>query len=116
MDEKRRRMPGSAEQQPVPAGETETAAGPDKTMHTEVQTRKPRGRLSREDQRRLGDVLQRAYDDVVQQGIPDRFKALIDQLGHGEATMDTERNRGASGHPDSSAVQARGGDRSEENR
>jgi len=107
-------MPGAAKQQPVPAGKTENAAGPDKTMHTEVQTRRPRGRLSREDQRRLGDVLQRVYDDVVQQGVPDRFKTLIDQLGHGGAMMNTEPNHGGNGHPVSTGVQARGGDKSED--
>jgi hypothetical protein len=36
--------------------------------------------LTREDQRRLGDILQRVYDDVVRQGVPDRFKALLDEL------------------------------------
>jgi len=28
----------------------------------------------------LGDILQRVYDDVVRQGVPDRFKALLDEL------------------------------------
>jgi hypothetical protein len=36
--------------------------------------------LSREDQRRLGDLLQRVYDDVVREGVPDRFKELLDRL------------------------------------
>ena len=49
-------------------------------MHTDAQVRKAGGRLSREDQRRLGDILQRAYDDVVRQGVPDRFKDLLTEL------------------------------------
>jgi hypothetical protein len=53
---------------------------PEATMHTDAQVRKAGGRLSREDQRRLGDILQRAYDDVVRQGVPDRFKDLLTEL------------------------------------
>jgi len=52
-------------------------------MHTEAPVRKAGGRLSREDQRRLGDILQRAYDDVVRQGVPDRFKNLLNELDDG---------------------------------
>lgn len=48
-------------------------------MQTEAPVRKT-GRLTREDQRRLGDILQRVYDDVVRQGVPDRFKDLLEQL------------------------------------
>jgi len=51
-------------------------------MHTDVQVRRPRGRLSLEDQRRIGDMLQRVYDEVVRQGVPDRFKDLLDQFDH----------------------------------
>jgi hypothetical protein len=50
------------------------------TMHTDAQVRKAGGRLSREDQRRLGDILQRVYDEVLRQGVPDRFKDLLDQF------------------------------------
>jgi hypothetical protein len=49
-------------------------------MHTDAPTRRTAGRLTREDQRRLGDILQRVYDDVVRQGVPDRFKALLGEL------------------------------------
>jgi hypothetical protein len=50
------------------------------TMHTDAQVRKAGGRLSREDQRRIGDILQRVYDDVLRQGVPDRFKNLLEQF------------------------------------
>jgi hypothetical protein len=53
---------------------------PEATMDTDAQVRKQGGRLSREDQRRLGDMLQRVYDDVVSQGVPDRFKELLTEL------------------------------------
>ena len=49
-------------------------------MHTDAHARKAGGRLSREDQRRLGDILQRVYDDVIHQGVPDRFKDLLTEL------------------------------------
>jgi hypothetical protein len=52
-------------------------------METDAPSRKPGGRLSRDDQRRLGDILQRVYDDVVKQGVPDRFKNLLQELDEG---------------------------------
>ncbi|HEY1364674.1 MAG TPA: NepR family anti-sigma factor [Xanthobacteraceae bacterium] len=66
---------------------TRTTAPPDSTqahrstavMHTDAAVRKA-GRLSREDQRRLGDILKRVYDDFVQQGVPDRFRTLLNEL------------------------------------
>ena len=49
-------------------------------MHTDAQVRKAEGRLSREDQRRVGGILQRLYDEVIGEGVPDRFKNLLDQF------------------------------------
>jgi len=49
-------------------------------MQTDAPPRKTGGRLSREDQRRLGDILQRMYDDVLRQGVPDRFRNLLNEL------------------------------------
>jgi hypothetical protein len=57
-----------------------TAHGSEAAMHTENPIRRTAGRLSREDQRRLGDILQRVYDDVVRQGVPDRFRTLLNEL------------------------------------
>jgi hypothetical protein len=60
-------------------------------MHMDAQARKSGGRLSREDQRRLGDILQRVYDDVLRQGVPDRFRDLLNELDEhkevGDAAM-----------------------------
>jgi Anti-sigma factor NepR len=39
-----------------------------------------RGRLSREDQRRLGEALKRIYQDIVRQGVPSRFTDLLDKF------------------------------------
>jgi hypothetical protein len=41
------------------------------------------GRLSRSDQQRIGNLLQRAYDDVLNEGVPDRFRHLLDKLDAG---------------------------------
>jgi Anti-sigma factor NepR len=37
-------------------------------------------KLSREVQARLGQQLRAMYDDVVSQGVPDRFTDLIDRI------------------------------------
>jgi hypothetical protein len=52
-------------------------------MQTDAPPRKTGGRLSREDQRRLGDILQRMYDDVLREGVPDRFRNILDELEEG---------------------------------
>ena len=74
-------------------------------MHTDAQVRRPGGRLSREDQRRIGDILQRVYDDVLRQGVPDRFKHLLDQFDKGVAVAETMR--GQSGREDEHLVRAK---------
>jgi hypothetical protein len=60
-------------------------------MQTDAPPRKAGGRLSREDQRRLGDILQRVYDDVLKQGVPDRFKDLLKELEGGQDRAATSR-------------------------
>jgi hypothetical protein len=73
------------------AGTTQEPLAPEISMHTDTQVRKAGGRLSREDQRRLGDILQRVYDDVVRQGVPDRFKTLLNELGQSQNQSDQEK-------------------------
>src|SRR6267154_6542782 len=72
-------------------------------MHTDAQVRKAGGRLSREDQRRIGDILQRVYDDVLRQGVPDRFKDLLHELDERKAvTMPSANGQAEEGEdPDS---------------
>src|SRR5215467_11467928 len=69
------RLPGRSE----PTDQEPTRAEA-RRMQTDAHVRKAGGRLSREDQRRLGDILQRVYDDVVRQGVPDRFRDLLNEL------------------------------------
>jgi hypothetical protein len=71
----------SAEQKPL---------RPEATMHMEAQVRKPRGRLNREIMNRLGKTLEAYYDDVRKEGVPERFKRLLEEL---EARQD----KGSSG-------------------
>src|SRR5258707_12723948 len=89
-----RRAPQSEfAQQTVPRAEA--------AMQTDAPLRKTGGRLSREDQRRLGDILQRVYDDVIRQGVPDRFRDLLNELedasdtGQAAATMSSAHGQGA---------------------
>jgi len=73
-------------------------------MYTDVHARKAGGRLSREDQRRLGDILQRVYDDVIHQGVPDRFKDLLTELEQrgdsvpGESETASAQGQGKASH------------------
>jgi hypothetical protein len=60
-------------------------SGPDDDpMETaSTRTRKPQAKpakLSRDVQARLGQQLRAMYDDVVSQGVPDRFTELLNRL------------------------------------
>jgi hypothetical protein len=67
-------------------------------MPTDAQVRKARGRLSREDQLRIGEILQRVYDEVLRQGVPDRFKDLLEQFDQPKDRGDAETSsRGSLG-------------------
>ena len=48
-------------------------------MQNEIQTRKRRGRLGRDAQAKLGKILQAYFDDVVKEGVPERFSELLRQ-------------------------------------
>jgi len=60
------------------------------TMHMEAQPRRSRGRLNREVMNRLGKTLEAYYDDVRKEGVPDRFKLLLEQL-------EERKDKGSSG-------------------
>ena len=49
-------------------------------MQTEVSQRKPRGRLGRDVQGKIGQQLRAMYDNVVSEGVPDRFNEMLRQL------------------------------------
>jgi hypothetical protein len=61
---------------PVVAGQKPLRPSP--MMQGEIQTRK-RGRLSREAMGKLGRVLETYFDDVRKEGVPDRFKQLLEE-------------------------------------
>jgi hypothetical protein len=49
-------------------------------MQTEVNQRKPRGRLGRDVQSKIGQQLRAMYDNVVSEGVPDRFTEMLQRL------------------------------------
>ena len=53
-------------------------------MQTEVTQRKPRGRLGRDVQSKIGQQLRAMYDDVVNDGVPDRFVEMLQKLDEQE--------------------------------
>jgi len=57
----------------------------------DVQARRPRGRLSRETMNKLGKVLEAYFDDVRSQGVPDRFKELLQQYNKDHARQDNDK-------------------------
>jgi hypothetical protein len=52
----------------------------------QVMKEKKQGGLNAEIQSRIGHQLRAMYDDVVRQGVPDRFAELIRKLDVAEAT------------------------------
>ena len=66
---------------PVSDGATTDGTG-QKGSAARPSKRSP-GRLSRSDQHRIGNLLQRTYDDVLNEGVPDRFKLLLEKLEPG---------------------------------
>jgi hypothetical protein len=49
-------------------------------MQTEITQRKQRGRLGRDVQNKIGQQLRAMYDDVVSDGVPDRFVEMLRKL------------------------------------
>jgi hypothetical protein len=47
---------------------------------TDVMPRRSGARLGREVQIKIGQQLRAMYDDVVKQGVPDRFTDLLQQI------------------------------------
>ena len=66
--------------------------GRPETMQTEINQRKPRGRLGRDVQSKIGQQLRAMYDDVVSAGVPDRFTDLLKQLDEQK-----EKEKGSNG-------------------
>ena len=49
-------------------------------MQTELNQRKPLGRLGRDVQSKIGQQLRAMYEGVVSEGVPDRFNEMLRQL------------------------------------
>jgi len=49
-------------------------------MQTETNPKRTRGRLGRDVQGKIGQQLRAMYDDVVSEGVPDRFTEMLRQL------------------------------------
>jgi hypothetical protein len=49
-------------------------------MLTEANQRKARGRLGRDVQSKIGQQLRAMYDNVVNEGVPDRFTEMLRRL------------------------------------
>ena len=58
------------------------ATGRRKAMEPGAITGKPDAKLSREIQAKIGQQLRAMYDDVLNQGVPDRFSSLLTRLDH----------------------------------
>lgn len=48
------------------------------------------GALDKETQSKIGQQLRAMYDDVVRQGVPDRFSDLLKRLEEGEGAREEE--------------------------
>lgn len=53
---------------------------PSEKMHTDSTGDKPHSGLNREIQSKIGQQLRAMYDDVVQEGVPDRFAELLRRI------------------------------------
>ena len=58
-------------------------------MQTEVNQRKPKGRLGRDVQSKIGQQLRSMYDNVVSEGVPDRFSEMLRQLDEQKGAEET---------------------------
>ena len=63
-------------------------------MQTEATQRKARGRLGRDVQGKIGQQLRAMYDDVVSDGVPDRFTEMLRQL---DKQKEQETEKGSNG-------------------
>jgi hypothetical protein len=62
-------------------------------MQMDTNQRKPRGRLGRDVQSKIGQQLRSMYDNVVSEGVPDRFTEMLRQLDQ-HADKDKDQDKG----------------------
>lgn len=66
---------------------------PDESMHVRTHSAKTGPALNRDIQIKIGQQLRAVYDDIVDQGVPDRFVDLLRDL-------DREGGKGGAGDKD----------------
>jgi len=54
--------------------------GPGKLSTSQTNSIQRPGRLSRDVQSKIGETLQEVFDDIVKEGVPDRFARLLEQI------------------------------------
>ena len=67
-------VPGTS----LPGHKADRSSRKDLKMQTDMPG--TQGRLTRDVQRRLGDKLKTMFDEIVNEGVPDRFAKLLEQL------------------------------------
>lgn len=60
-------------------------------MQMDINQRKPRGRLGRDVQSKIGQQLRAMYDNVLSEGVPDRFNDMLRQL---DERKETDQDKG----------------------
>lgn len=68
-------------------------AKPEMPMNMHHNSEKGTPRLGKEVQSRIGQQLRSMYDDVVKEGVPDRFAALLGQIETGTNKEPDEGSR-----------------------
>ena len=70
-------------------------------MFSESRSQQSDARLGRDVQAKIGQQLRAMYDDVVNQGVPDRFVELLDRLDQADAAKPGGHSGGTDGSSDS---------------
>jgi hypothetical protein len=86
---------GSTDESPLGGAERGTlravassAPKPESTMQPDAQSRKGRARLNRDTMSRLGKTLEAYFDDVRKEGVPDRFRDLLQRFDENKDQKD----------------------------
>jgi len=64
------------------------------SMLTDANQRKSKGRLGRDVQSKIGQQLRAMYDNVVSEGVPDRFNEMLRQLDQNAGQEASQKDKG----------------------
>ena len=71
---------------------------PEHPSNMQQNPQKDGARLSKEIQARIGQQLRSMYDDVVKEGVPNRFASLLEQIENpDDQPKDSDGNKGSRG-------------------